>query len=303
MCIAIVKPKNAKISDEYLGNCFDHNRDGAGIAYAHNDKLYVYKGIFDKQKFIDAVRKAEKISQGAMLIHCRIGTHGLRDKNNCHPHVINNRCVLIHNGVLNVEVPENSDESDTICFIKQYLKPLARDFMKDDAICELIEMAIKSNNKFALLNNKGEYRILNEKSGHWENGIWYSNYSYQTPAYSCSVPSVKYINTYKDNKSWKDYPLFNQQPVIDDEKVVNNIKALSNFEILELGEYPVLDLVTLKLVPEADDKVGDTSRYRYLDDVSEEAYEEYCYEVELRGLVNEITGQEEESETELKNAG
>ena len=72
MCIAIVKPQGTEISDEYLKNCFDNNRDGAGIAYAKDGKLYIIKGIFDKNTFIKAVRKAEKLAEGDMLIHCRI---------------------------------------------------------------------------------------------------------------------------------------------------------------------------------------------------------------------------------------
>lgn len=97
MCIAIVKPQNKTISDEYLENCFENNSDGAGIAYANNGKLYIVKGIFDKQKFIQVVRKAEKFAEGDMLIHCRIGTSGLKNKNNCHPHIVNNNLVMIHN--------------------------------------------------------------------------------------------------------------------------------------------------------------------------------------------------------------
>ena len=288
MCIAIVKTSGAKIPDEYLEESFDNNRDGAGIAYAHNGKLYVCKGIFDKKKFIETVRKAEKVAEGAMLIHCRIGTHGLKDKNNCHPHIISNKCVLIHNGILNIDIPEDSNESDTIWFIKKYLKPLSRDFMKDDAICELIEMAIRSGNKFALLNNKGEYRILNEQAGHWEKGVWYSNYSYKPPVRL--TPKVR-----QENTSWNELPLFNQQKEIevDEEKLINKIRMLSNFEFLEIGMYPVVDLATLRILPEDSQKIFDTTRYRYLDDLSETAYEEYCAEIELRGLINEIADAEE----------
>ena len=289
MCIAILKPSGTEISDEYLRNCFERNRDGAGIAYAHDGKLYINKGIFDEDKFVAIVRQAEKLAEGAMLIHCRIGTHGLKDKNNCHPHVVNNRCVLIHNGILNIDVPRDSEESDTIHFIKRYLKPLSRDFMRDDAICDLIEKAIGSGNKFVLLNHKGEYRIINEKAGHWEKGIWYSNKSYESLKFSNVPPITKY------DKEWQKYPLFRKQEevIIDEERVVKNIQSLSNFEILHIGEYPVLDLVTYKLLPESDETMEHPNRYRYLDDISDTAYEEYCYEIEMRGLIHEFEEQEE----------
>lgn len=287
MCIAILKQKFAQISDEYLENCFDHNRDGAGIAWSQNGKLYYIKGMFDKKLFISNVRRAEKLADGAMLIHCRIGTHGLKDKNNCHPHVVNENCVLIHNGVLNIGVPYDSKESDTIYFIKKYLKPLARDFMKDDAICALIEKAIGSNNKFVMLNAKGEYRIINESAGHWEHGIWYSNYSYEPPI--------------KDESKWKDLPLFKPPVTIDEEKLIAAIQALSNLEIMALGEYPVIDIVKGKFVTETESTCEDSDRYRYLDDISNAGYEAYLHEIELRGLMNEALGQTEEEE--LKKAG
>lgn len=290
MCIAIVKTKDAEIPDEYLEESFEHNRDGAGLAYASNGKLYTIKGIFDEKEFIKAVRKAEKLAEGAMLIHCRIGTHGLKDKNNCHPHIISNKCVLIHNGILRIDMPLNSKDSDTIWFIRKYLKPLSRDFMKDDAICELIEMAIGSNNKFALLNNKGEYRILNESAGNWENGVWYSNCSYKPPV-TFTTPNYS---------KWKDLPLFRRNKLdIDDEKLAEKITTLSNQEIISLGEYPVYDILTGKLIPESDATLEDADRYRYLDDVSTAGYETYCYEIQLRGLMNEILGTEED----LKDAG
>lgn len=80
MCIAIVKPQGTEISDEYLKNCFENNPDGAGIAYARDGKLYIVKGIFNQNTFIKTVREAEKLAEGDMLIHCRIGTSGKRIK-------------------------------------------------------------------------------------------------------------------------------------------------------------------------------------------------------------------------------
>lgn len=288
MCIAIVKTKDANISDEYLEESFEHNKDGAGLAYSNNNKLYVVKGIFNKKEFVKAVRKAEGLADGAMLIHCRIGTHGLKDKRNCHPHIVSNKCVLIHNGILRVDMPYNSNDSDTIWFIRKYLKPLSRDFMKDDAVCELIEMAIGTNNKFALLNNKGEYRILNEKAGIWENGVWYSNYSYKPP--------VK-IQA-KNNKTWEYLPLF-KKTIISEEELISKIQTLSNEELISIGAYPIYDILTGKLLPENYETIKDSDRYRYLDDISTEGYETYCYEIQIRGLMNEVLGTDED----LKDAG
>lgn len=178
MCIAIVKTKDGKITDEQLMNCFESNPDGAGIAYSHDGKVYVVKGIFDCDKFLEEYHRAEELADGAMLIHCRISTSGHVDVTNCHPHVVNNECVMIHNGILNITVPKDSEVSDTVIFVRDLLAPLPQDFMNNEAIMGLITEAIGSTNKFAFLNYKGEYAIANEKAGHWKDGVWFSNYSY-----------------------------------------------------------------------------------------------------------------------------
>lgn len=198
MCIAIVKPKGKEISDEALKNCFERNQDGAGLAFSKDGKLYILKGIFNKDEFVADVRKYEKEADGAMLIHCRIGTSGLKDKANCHPHVINEHLVMIHNGVIRVNVPTNSEVSDTVIFARDYLSELPKDFIKNSQIMKLIQMAIGSYNKLCFLNEKGEFAIVNEKEGVWDEGVWYSNYTYRTPkiTYNTTDWDDDYIDTF-----------------------------------------------------------------------------------------------------------
>ena len=250
MCIAIVKPQNKTISDEYLENCFENNSDGAGIAYANNGKLYIVKGIFDKQKFIQAVRKAEKFAEGDMLIHCRIGTSGLKNKNNCHPHIVNNNLVMIHNGILNIDVPENSRYSNTVIFIKKYLKPLNQDFIKNKGIIKLIENFIGKNNKFAFLNNKGESVICNKDAGIVEDEIWYSNDSFQ------------FGDSYFGNYSF-----------YDELEIQSYIKESIDFfedeEFAFLGNNPMIDVEDWLFVP-YDKKKLNIDKYVLLWDYSKE---------------------------------
>ena len=239
MCIAIVKPQGTVISDEYLENCFDNNNDGAGIAYAKDGKLYVVKGIFDKKQFIQEVRKAEKIAQGDMLIHCRIGTSGLKDKKNCHPHIVNDSLVMIHNGVLDVKVPKNSKVSDTVIFIEKYLKKLSKDFVKSEPIMHLIEKAIGERNKFAFLNNKGESFICNAKAGIVEKGIWYSNDTYSFSWYKF------------------DYDFFDRTPT-EDAEVYGYFEELIDYledeEFEVLGDYPLINKEEWSFEPYDDEK-------------------------------------------------
>ena len=256
MCIAIVKPQGTEISDEYLENCFDNNSDGAGIAYAKHGKLYIVKGIFDKKQFIQEVRKAEKVAQGSMLIHCRIGTSGLKDKNNCHPHIVNDDLVLIHNGILDIEVPQKSKVSDTVIFIETYLKELSKDFVKSEPIMHLIEKAIGDRNKFAFLNNKGEAFICNAKFGIVEGGIWYSN------------------DTYSYN--WNKYDDFFDYSLEEDTEIYDYFEDYINFlddeELEIIGDYPLINKDTWELEPFDKEKIQDTSTYLPLFEYSDNLF-------------------------------
>ena len=189
MCIAILKTKDGNITDEQLLNCFDNNPDGAGIAYTKDNKIIVVKGIFDATQFVEEYHKAVAEADGAMLVHCRIGTSGFKDYTNCHPHVVSDECVMIHNGILSIDVPKDSKVSDTVLYVEQYLKSLPKDFMLNDGIMSLITDHIGAGNKFVFLNNRGDFSIANEKAGHWKNGVWFSNYSYE--AYSFYTKGYK----------------------------------------------------------------------------------------------------------------
>lgn len=193
MCIAILKTKDGNITDEALRTSFEHNKDGAGIAYTVNEKLIIEKGIFNIDEFITKVRNAEKIADNNILIHCRIGTSGLKDANNTHPFLIHEDSCLIHNGILDIDVPKGSTKNDTQLFIEQYLKCFSTsDLLNHIGLIKLIEKVIDSN-KFVIMDNKGNYRIFNEKEGHWNNGVWYSNESYKT---------FKFVNTTNYMYGW-----------------------------------------------------------------------------------------------------
>lgn len=254
MCIAIVKPQGTQISDECLRNCFENNQDGAGIAYAVNGKLYVTKGIFKLDDFIKNVRAVEKIAEGDILIHCRIGTSGKKDKNNCHPHWVNSSTVMIHNGILDIDIPDKSEVSDTILFINEYLTDLPEDFIKNPAILKLIEQVIGKNNKFAFLNNKGESAICNQESGVIDEGIWYSN------------------ETYKYN-SYYGYRSYSQREILD--YFEDYIGTLEDDEYDCLGEYPLIDRYDWILVPFSKENYRDRYNYISLKSYSEQLYKQY----------------------------
>ena len=246
MCIAILKTKDGNITDEQLLNCFDNNPDGAGIAYTKDNKIFIVKGIFDAKQFVEEYHKAVAEADGAMLVHCRIGTSGFKDYTNCHPHVISDECVMIHNGILSIDVPKDSKVSDTVLYVEQYLKPLPKDFMLNDGIMSLITDHIGAGNKFVFLNNHGDFSIANEKAGHWKNGVWFSNYSYEaysfyTKGYKGKSKAYSPYTSYwdEDDYEWES-EAFELTPE-EEWQLQVAVNSMTDEEVLLLGATPTYD--------------------------------------------------------------
>jgi predicted glutamine amidotransferase len=249
MCIAILKTKKGIITDNELRNSFNSNPDGAGIAYTVNKKLIIEKGIFDVNEFIIKVRNAENICDNNMLIHCRIGTSGIKDERNTHPFYVNDNVCLIHNGVLDIEVPKGSDINDTQIFIKKFMKDIkANDLMHNKCVQELIAKTIDTRNKFVLLDNKGYYKIINEKAGHWKNDVWFSNSSYEDwgfkRTYITSKPYTSWIDSWYDDED----DFIEPEDAIYEE-VLDYLYKITKDELISLGECPVFDRKTKLLYP------------------------------------------------------
>ena len=246
MCIAILKTKDGNITDEQLLNCFDNNPDGAGIAYTKDNKIFIVKGIFDAKQFVEEYHKAVAEADGAMLVHCRIGTSGFKDYTNCHPHIISDECVMIHNGILSIDVPKGSKVSDTVLYVEQYLKPLPKDFMLNDGIMSLITDHIGAGNKFVFLNNHGDFSIANEKAGHWKNGVWFSNYSYEaysfyTKGYKGKSKAYSPYTSYwdEDDYEWES-EAFELTPE-EEWQLQVAVDSMTDEEVLLLGATPTYD--------------------------------------------------------------
>ena len=250
MCIAILKTKDGNITDEQLLNCFDNNPDGAGLAYTKDNKIFIVKGIFEATQFVEEYHKAVAEADGAMLVHCRIGTSGFKDYTNCHPHVVSDECVMIHNGILSIDVPKDSKVSDTVLYVEQYLKPLPKDFMLNDGIMSLITDHIGTGNKFVFLNNRGDFSIANEKAGHWKNGVWFSNYSYE--AYSFYTKGFKgykgkskvyspYASYWDDEDDYEwESEAFELTPE-EEWQLQVAVDSMTDDEVLLLGATPTYD--------------------------------------------------------------
>lgn len=194
MCLAIVQPKGKSVPREYLLEGFCSNPHGAGFAYARKGEVHIRKGYFHADEFADAV--AAEASKLSALIHFRFATHGAKGEFNCHPwELCDGRFAMIHNGIL--PIASTPQKSDTGHFADQVLTPALERFKSpaDPALRYLVESSIGDGNKIAVLDQRGEATIYNEKQGHWHKGIWYSNHGYQ------SFNASDYFTSYKPRRA------------------------------------------------------------------------------------------------------
>ena len=87
MCIAILKPKNIKLTKATLSKAWDANPDGGGFAFAKDGKMMAFKSL-DKDVFIDTLSKAMKLDNATFMVHFRIATQGSINLDNAHPFAV-----------------------------------------------------------------------------------------------------------------------------------------------------------------------------------------------------------------------
>ncbi len=165
MCVALICIKD-RPTKETFRICFANNKDGAGVAWAYDNKLHLEKGFFTFDDFWKAYKQIP--NDAPLLCHFRKSTHGPRDIKNCHPWRIDENHALIHNGILK--------------FVIEMLKPIFKHnprMWQEPWMKTLLENYIGIGNKCAILSNMGEYLILREEHGIWDNGVWYSNDSFR----------------------------------------------------------------------------------------------------------------------------
>lgn len=219
MCIAIYIPKNKQVSRSALKRCYEVNSDGFGYAYFNNGRLVVRKFV-DKDVIPTEIEKFHELRKNNLdkkfIVHFRIATHGAVGTKCCHPFVVNRNIVFCHNGILGDKFTKGlskaGDMSDTMMFNKLCLQKLPRNFMDVPMYKFLLEHAIGYSSKMILMNKNGTVWILNENSGYWDGGIWYSNTSYKKNRFNFYDSGYVYdartgIYRYKNKKYKRNYIL------------------------------------------------------------------------------------------------
>jgi hypothetical protein len=152
--------------------------------YATTKGIVIRKELSDFDKIWNDYKKrvinTKQEDKKNVVFHFRIKTHGEIDEDNCHPFYINNgRTAFCHNGTLtNIKADKDDKRSDTVKFRDIVLNHLPKNWFRNPGIMTLIGNFV-GYNKLVFMNEHGNVTFMNEKSGDWDNGIWYSNGSYK----------------------------------------------------------------------------------------------------------------------------
>lgn len=200
MCIIVSKEKGVKLpTKKILENCFNRNSDGAGFMYVKNNQVMIDKGYMTFEDFYKRLKELKKefgndLTDKALVMHFRIGTHGNNDKETTHPFPISSNenelrklktttnVGMAHNGIIPY-YGYYTLLSDTQAFIKDYVsifRDLDKHFYKNERVMKLIEKT--ANSKLCFLDNQENIYYLGEFV---ENeGVKYSNETYKSYTYS-----------------------------------------------------------------------------------------------------------------------
>lgn len=177
MCIAILNT-GTKITINQFKLSLQNNPDGFGLAYLDGKKIKTFKSLSNnyKELYKTYTMYFEKFKGNPILLHFRIGTGSKIDLFNCHPFMVNNSMIMMHNGI--ISQLGNKIESDTVQFARLLSGLESEDIYYNESLRDLIEFRI-GYSKLVFLNTAGEYSIINEDLGQWDIcGNWFSNSSY-----------------------------------------------------------------------------------------------------------------------------
>lgn len=177
MCLIIFSPdfQKSRIDPEDLQRAFKVNDDGAGMAYIKNGNLITDKPYFKWKHFKKAYDRATENLKGPLLVHFRLSTSGVLNRENAHPFTIQrNKLVMAHNGIFSELSYDKSKISDTVRFVN-IIKKLDWKYPYNADQQKLLEIACGGYNKLVFLDNNSDYVIINEDAGVWKGNCWYSN--------------------------------------------------------------------------------------------------------------------------------
>lgn len=182
MCLLCVMEPNNTPTREQLLNAAEANPHGFGFAIMTDDRILTGRGMNAEEVIDRFLHIRQGFPDSWAMFHTRYTTHGTTSKANCHPFRVagDPDIVLAHNGVLPLNPAD--DRSDTRLFAEEWLPELGIESLDDETTFAYLEHWAKGS-KIAIFSRsevlEHSVYILNEHLGHWKDGIWWSNYSYE----------------------------------------------------------------------------------------------------------------------------
>lgn len=177
MCLIIHKPRSIEIPADLLEAAVSLNSDGWGLMgfSPEGDLLIERHAKVDLEQILATERKY----RGAeYVLHLRKRTRGAANVENAHPFKVTDGVYMMHNGTIKLDT-RIAGMSDSWHFVSEILRPLAQrrqGILLDNAFHRLLEIALKPENKLALLDYPERRIILiNQAHGAELDGLWLSS--------------------------------------------------------------------------------------------------------------------------------
>lgn len=198
MCIAAIATSGG-FSPETLTKFFRTNDDGGGFSYAENGIIHTIRHILTEDEYLEI--GASLASKTNLVTHCRIATSGTITQSNAHPFPLGEEASLVHNGVLFYGA--ESGKSDTLELVESGIELLKNEELMTQPVCVRVGDIIGRSNKFIILYNTGNFKIINESMGYWETldekKVWYSNLAWKhTPVTPLNLTTPYYGETSRE---------------------------------------------------------------------------------------------------------
>ena len=231
MCLIVYKPAGKVVPEEILRSAVVRNHDGFGIMAYVDKRVITIKSPNSNFNYI--LKKWNEFKDYDAALHLRMATSGEVNLKNTHPFRLTladgHSLWIMHNGILSgATVPiTQKKNSDTFHLVSDFLKFFyERDpsLVTHDIFLHVLSEFIGGGNKLVLLDENGQFYIINQNTGkEHESGCWLSNsYAYTDPkeAYwstSCNFRGnhsrwvdgkwVDVVNTSSDSSNTKSLPV------------------------------------------------------------------------------------------------
>ena len=182
MCVICYMPAGITPTEDQLDNACLSNPDGFGFIVRTDDGLITGRSMSHDRAVDRFLDLRAKHPQHDAAFHARITTHGKTVIDNNHPfRVGDKRTALMHNGMLPIDVPKGDDRSDTRVFAEDRLTKMGLAVLDNKKQRRALEKWM-TGSKVVIMSVRDDLKrptyILNEADGLWDDGIWWSNSSY-----------------------------------------------------------------------------------------------------------------------------